>query len=188
MRVSSACLGPLGTNCYLIELESSTIVIDPAEDCPALHSLIGDLSVDVVVLTHGHFDHVGGAWAVSAPEIVMHRDDLPFVDKSFPEHDPIHRTVEDGDEIKPGVKVLHLPGHSPGSIVLQVEDALFVGDVLFASSIGRTDLPGGSMEIMADSLRRLTALPGDYDVYPGHGDSTTLDCERQINPYIRMLR
>ena len=188
MRVSSVCLGSLGTNCYLIELESATLLIDPAEDSSALHSLIGDRSIDVVVLTHGHFDHVGGAWAINAAEIVMHRDDLPFVDEFFPDHDPIHRYVEDGDEIKSGVKVLHLPGHSPGSIVLQIEDFLFVGDVLFASSIGRTDLPGGSMEVMADSLRRLTALPGDYDVYPGHGESTTLDCERQINPYIRMLR
>jgi hydroxyacylglutathione hydrolase len=188
MRVSSACLGSLGTNCYLVELGSVTFLIDPAEDSAALHSLIGDRSIDVVVLTHGHFDHVGGAWATDAPEIVMHRDDLPFVDQFFPEHDPIHRFIEDGDEILPGVKALHLPGHSPGSMILRIEDALFVGDVLFAGSIGRTDLPGGSMEVMADSLRRLAALPGDFDVYPGHGQSTTLDCERRINPYIRMLR
>ena len=188
MRVSSACLGPLGANCYLIELESGTLLVDPAEDSPALHALIGDRSIDVVVLTHGHFDHVGGAWATNAPEIVMHRDDLPFLDQFFADHGPIHRFIKGGDEILPGVRVLHLPGHSPGSLVLVVEDALFVGDVLFAGSIGRTDLPGGSMEVMADSLRRLTALPGDYDVYPGHGESTTLNCERQINPYIRMLR
>jgi len=188
MRVSSACLGQLGTNCYLVEVESGTLLIDPAVDSPALHSLIGDRSIDVVVLTHGHFDHVGGAWAVNAPEIVMNREDLPFVDEYFPNHGPVHRHVEEGDEILPGVKVLHLPGHSPGSIVLRVEDALFVGDVLFAGSIGRTDLARGSMGVMANSLRRLTALPGDYDVYPGHGESTTLNCERQINPYIRMLR
>jgi glyoxylase-like metal-dependent hydrolase (beta-lactamase superfamily II) len=73
-------------------------------------------------------------------------------------------------------------------LVLQIEDALFVGDVLFAGSIGRIDLPNGSMKVMAESLRRLTALPGDYDVYPGHGVFTTLNCERQINPYLRMLR
>jgi len=188
MRVSSACLGPLATNCYLVELESGTLLIDPAEDCPALHSLINNRPIDVVVLTHGHFDHVGGAWAVNTPQIVMHRDDLSFVDEYFPNHDPIHRFVKDGDEILPGVEVLHLPGHSPGSMVLQVGDALFVGDVLFAGSIGRTDFPGGSMKVMAESLRRLKDLPGDYDVYPGHGDFTTLNCERQINPYIRMLR
>lgn len=188
MLVSSACLGPLGTNCYLIELETGTLLVDPAEDSPTLHDLIGNRSIDAVVLTHGHFDHVGGAWATHASEIVMHRDDLPFVDQFFPNHDPIQRFVEDGDEILPGVKVLHLPGHSPGSIALQIGDALIVGDVLFAGSIGRTDLPGGSMDVMADSLRRLMALPGDYDVYPGHGDATTLECERNINPYVRMLR
>ncbi len=188
MRVSSTYLGSLVTNCYLVELESGTLLIDPAEDSPALHSLIGDRSIDIVVLTHGHFDHIGGAWATNAPQIVMHRDDLPFVDQFFPDHGPIHRFIEDDEEILPGVKVLHSPGHSPGSLVLQIEDALFVGDVLFAGSIGRTDLPSGSMKMMAESLRRLIALPGDYDVHPGHGASTTLNCERQMNPYIRMLR
>lgn len=188
MLVSSACLGPLGTNCYLIELDAGILLVDPAEDSPALRSLVGDRSIDAVVLTHGHFDHVGGAWATSAPEIAMHRDDLPFVDQFFPDHKPIQRFIADGDEILPGVQVLHLPGHSPGSVALKIEDALFVGDVLFAGSIGRTDLPGGSMDILADSLRRLMALPGDFDVYPGHGDATTLRCEREINPYVRMLR
>jgi hydroxyacylglutathione hydrolase len=188
MHVSSACLGSLGTNCYLVELESAVLVIDPAEDSPALRRLIGNRAVDVVVLTHGHFDHVGGAWAVGAREVAMHPDDLPLVDRFFPGHDQIHRVIAEGDDVLPGVKVLHLPGHSPGSIVLRIEDALFVGDVLFAGSIGRTDLPGGSMDDMAASLRRLTALPGDYDVYPGHGEPTTLECERRINPYLRLLR
>jgi hydroxyacylglutathione hydrolase len=188
MRVSSTCLGPLGTNCYLVELASGTLLIDPAEDCPALHTLIGDRSIDVVLLTHGHFDHVGGAWAAHASQVLMHRSDLLFVDQFFPNHHPIDRYIDDGDEVLVGAKVLHLPGHSPGSVCVLVEDALFVGDVLFAGSIGRTDLPGGSMDTLSDSLRRLAALPGDYDVYPGHGESTTLDCERQINPYLRMLR
>lgn len=188
MRISSACLGPLSTNCYLIELEAGTLLVDPAEDSPALRALIGDRSIDVVVLTHGHFDHIGGAWISPQAERIMHRDDLPFVDEVFPDHDPISRFVKDGDEILPGVTVLHMPGHSPGSIALRIDDVLVVGDVLFAGSIGRTDLPGGSMDVMADSLRRLIALPGDYAVYPGHGPSTTLACERDINPYVRMLR
>jgi hydroxyacylglutathione hydrolase len=188
MRVSSACLGSLATNCYLIELDSGTLLVDPAEDCPELHSLIDGNSVDFVILTHGHFDHVKGAWAVGAPTVCLHREDLPFVDQAVPDHEKIHRFVEDGDEILPGVEVMHLPGHSPGSIALKIEDALFVGDVLFAGSIGRTDLPQGSMEVLAGSLRRLVALPGEFQVYPGHGDFTTLNCERQINPYLRMMR
>jgi hydroxyacylglutathione hydrolase len=188
MRVSSTCLGSLATNCYLIELDSGTLLVDPAEDCPELHSFIDRRSIDVVVLTHGHFDHVGGAWAVGAPTIVMHREDLPFfVEQAIP-HGEINRFVKDGDAIFPGVEVMHLPGHSPGSIALKIEDALFVGDVLFAGSIGRSDLPRGSMKVLADSLRRLMALSGEFDVYPGHGDFTTLNCERQINPYLRMMR
>ena len=188
MHISSACLGSLATNCYLVELDSGILLIDPAEDSPGLRSLIDGRSIDLVVLTHGHFDHVGGAWAVGAPIIAMHRDDLPFVDHAYPNHNEIHRFVEDGDELLPGVEMLHLPGHSPGSIALKIEDALFVGDVLFAGSIGRTDLPSGSMKVLSESLRRLIALPGDFDVYPGHGDFTTLNCERQMNPYLRMMR
>jgi hydroxyacylglutathione hydrolase len=188
MRVTSACLGPLGTNCYLIERESSVLLIDPAEDSDALRTLIGERPIDAVVLTHGHFDHVGGAWSVGAPDILMHQADLPFVDQFFPDHGSISRYVSEGDEILPDVAVLHLPGHSPGSVVLCIEDALFVGDVLFAGSIGRTDLPGGSTVSMTVSLKRLRALPGDYTVYPGHGEETSLDTERRTNPYLRMLR
>ncbi|MCK5827715.1 MBL fold metallo-hydrolase [Candidatus Bipolaricaulota bacterium] len=188
MHISSACLGPLATNGYLIELDSGNLLIDPAEDGPALQKLIGGRSIDWVVLTHGHFDHIGGAWAVPEAKIAMHRDDLPFVDQEYPDHDEIHRFIQDGDELLPGVETMHLPGHSPGSIALKIEDALFVGDVLFAGSIGRTDLPSGSMKVLSESLRRLINLPGDFDVYPGHGDFTTLNCERQTNPYLRMMR
>jgi glyoxylase-like metal-dependent hydrolase (beta-lactamase superfamily II) len=188
MRVTTACLGPLGTHCYLIEVRDKILLVDPAEDSQALHSLIAGRSVDTVVLTHGHFDHVGGAWAVEASEIVMHSADLPFVDEYFPDHGSIDRFVQEGDEILPGIAVMHMPGHSPGSLVLQTEDRLFVGDVLFAGSIGRTDLPAGSMPLMMDSLRRLMALPGDFAVYPGHGESTRLEQERRTNPYLRMVR
>jgi len=185
MRVSSACLGPLGTNCYLIEIDSGILLVDPADESPALRALIGDRSIDAVVLTHGHFDHVGGAWAVSGVPVALHPNDLPFVDQAFPGHGPIERRLEDGTEILSGVEVVHLPGHSPGSVALRIADALFVGDVLFAGSIGRTDLPGGSNDAMVASLRRLAALPGEYDVYPGHGPATTLDRERATNPYLR---
>jgi len=185
MRVSSACLGPLGANCYLIEIDSGILVVDPAEDAPALRDLIGERSVDAVVLTHGHFDHVGGAWSIDGAPVALHPADLPFVDQEFPGHEPIERRLEDGIEILPGVEVIHLPGHSPGSVALRIGASLFVGDVLFAGSIGRTDLPGSSPEAMAASLRRLASLPGDYDVYPGHGPATTLEIERATNPYLR---
>ncbi len=188
MRVSSACLGPLATNCYLIEMDTYTLLVDPADASPELDALIGNRSIDAVVLTHGHFDHIGGAWSVADAAVLMHAEDLALLDETSPDHGPIETFLSDGDSLAPGIDVLHLPGHSPGSIALKVEDALFVGDVLFAGSIGRTDLPGGSMKAMSDSLRRLIELDGDFDVYPGHGPATTLNCERDTNPYLRMMR
>mgnify|MGYP000154623238 CR=1 FL=1 len=106
----------------------------------------------------------------------------------MPDHGPVDRWLVEGDDWLPGVTLLHLPGHSPGSLVLQTGSALFVGDVLFAGSIGRTDLPGGSFPVMMQSLQRLSALPGDPHVYPGHGETTTLNTERRTNPYLQMLR
>jgi len=188
MRVSSACLGPLATNCYLIELDSTTLLVDPADASPGLAAFIGERTIDAVVLTHGHFDHIGGAWAAGEAAVFMHAEDLGLLDEYSPDHGPIDIFLSDGDCVAPGIDVLHLPGHSPGSIALKIEDALFVGDILFAGSIGRTDLPGGSMKMMSESLRRLVDLEGDYDVYPGHGPATTLNCERDTNPYLRMMR
>ena len=187
MRISSVCLGPLATNCYLIESTSKTVLVDPAELSDPLLFFVGDRSIDIVVLTHGHFDHIGGAWAFDNAEIVMHEADLPFVDQADPEHPPIDRYLSEGDEVIDGLTVLHLPGHSPGSIVLQSPDALIVGDLLFQGSIGRTDLPGGAPRQMQNSLRRIVELEGDPIVYPGHGPTTTLQEERRSNPYLLML-
>lgn len=188
MNVRSACLGPLGTNCYLVEHPEWTLLIDPAEGGPALDALIGTHTVDWIVLTHGHFDHVGGAWAVPAARVAMHKADLPFVEQAVADHGSVDRWLVEGDDWLPGVAVLHLPGHSPGSVALQIGNALFVGDVLFARSVGRTDLPGGSPTAMMQSLKRLASLSGDLEIYPGHGEITTLEIERRTNPYLQALR
>ncbi len=184
MHVSSICLGPLLTNCYLVELDERTVLIDPAEDSPRLASLLNGRTVDAVVLTHGHFDHVGGAWACDGAEVMMHEADLTYVDGFFPDHGPIDRMLDEGDEAVAGLKVLHTPGHSPGSLALLGDGVLFVGDLLFAGSIGRTDLPGGSPREMEGSLRRIAGLAGDLIVYPGHGEVTTLGRERATNPFL----
>jgi len=188
MRVSSICLGPLATNCFLVEMDGTSVLVDPAEDSEALSSFLGDASVDIVVLTHGHFDHVGGAWACRGASVMMHKADLPYVDHFYPDHRPIDRYLDEGDDIVAGLSVLHTPGHSPGSIVLLADGALLVGDLLFAGSIGRTDLPGGSAREMEASLRRIVGLPGDPAVYPGHGEATTLGRERGTNPFLASMR
>jgi glyoxylase-like metal-dependent hydrolase (beta-lactamase superfamily II) len=105
----------------------------------------------------------------------------------FPQHPPFQRLLRDGEELAEGVRVLHTPGHSPGSVVLALDGVLLTGDLLFAGSVGRTDLPGGSDEEMDRSLRKLLALSGEAVVYPGHGEATTLERERRRNPFLRGL-
>lgn len=190
MRVESICLGSLATNCYLMSVDGVTVLIDPAEASETLFSFIGERKVDLVVNTHGHFDHVGGDWKLQeqGAQVLLHRGDLPFVDRFYPDHPSIDRYLKEGDEIAGVLRVLHVPGHSPGSVVLVGNGVLFSGDLLFAGSIGRTDFPGGSVEEMRESLRRILALPEDYRVYPGHGETTTLKKERRENPFLLGLR
>ena len=187
IRVTSVCLGSLGTNAYLIEAGENVLLVDPAADDPALHALVGSRQVGLVVNTHGHFDHIGGNWAVPSEAVCIHEADEKLASFFYPDHPSFNRKLKDGEELVKGVRVLHTPGHSPGSIVLVMDGALVTGDLLFAGSIGRTDLPGGSDEEMDESLRKIMALPGDYDVYPGHGPATTLERERRRNPFLRGL-
>ena len=186
MRVETVCLGELATNCYLIDAGGKTILIDPAQSCDALTLFLVGHSVDLVVNTHGHFDHIGGDWDLQkrGAQLLVHKADLPLIDRFYPDHPAFDRYLEDGDLLPGGLRVKHTPGHSPGSVVLVGDDVLFVGDLLFAGSIGRTDFPGGSMEQMNKSLSRLAALPGDYLVYPGHGPATSLQKERRTNPFL----
>jgi glyoxylase-like metal-dependent hydrolase (beta-lactamase superfamily II) len=189
MRVETICLGELATNCYLIDTDSVTILIDPAQPGDGLTSFLSGRRVDLVINTHGHFDHIGGDWELqrSGAQLLIHRADLSLVDRSYPDHPPFDRYIEEGEILPGGLRVMHTPGHSPGSIVLVGDGVLFVGDLLFAGSIGRTDFPGGSMKEMNRSLARLLSLPGDYRIYPGHGPETSLGRERRANPYLLRL-
>jgi len=189
MRIESICLGSLATNCYLVSVDGTTIIIDPAEPSESLHSFIGERTIDLVVNTHGHFDHVGGNWMLQeqGARICIHPADIPYVDHFYPDHPAIDTPLEEGEEIAGILRVLHVPGHSPGSIALQGDGVIFSGDLLFAGSIGRTDLPGGSMEAMRKSLERILTLPGDVRVYPGHGEATTVEKERRTNLFLRCL-
>ena len=199
MEVKVLQVGPIGTNCYILEDEMAraAAIIDPGDEAGRILQVIEDDGVDVkyILLTHGHYDHTTAVpqlhKALPQAEIYIHRADANGAGSQlFPlaGQIPDLKFYDEGDTLALGdmtIQVLHTPGHSKGSVTLKVGDVLFCGDTLFAGSCGRTDLAGGSYaEIMA-SLKKLGQLPGDYHVCPGHDVTSTLERERRSNPFLR---
>ena len=198
MEIKHIYIPSVYTNCYLLLDEGSgaVAVIDPGDDITdsLLHFCVDNgWEVRAVFLTHGHYDHVGGVNPLrrkfpDAP-VYLHHADTGKNDRLSPTAGLGNVNLwREGDVVSLGglqVEVLHTPGHTPGSVCLRCRDALFTGDTLFAGSMGRTDFPGGSQEAIMDSLKRLGTLQGDYRVFPGHSEFTTLERERQTNPYLR---
>ncbi len=205
-QVAVYSLGPVQTNCFLVfDSESrECVVIDPAWEGERLADEIArrGLALKAVLVTHAHFDHIGGCAALVARHpapIYLHPADLPlwsveggaaYFGLAIEPLPPAGPAFEDGMHLRCGVldfEVLHLPGHTPGHVGL-LEAArgwLFSGDVLFADSIGRTDLPGGDYATLMASIRdRLLTLPDSTVVYSGHGPETTIGRERRTNPFI----
>ena len=188
-------LGAYQTNCYILHQEdsSSCVVIDPGYTPEVILDFLAGkgLTLEAILLTHGHFDHVGAVRDLAAEtgcRVYLNPDDLSMPPKLTAGPLYYTDTYSEGDTISPAgisFQVLSTPGHTPGSVCLIAEDFLFSGDTLFAGSCGRTDLPGGSTRAIRESLRRLAALPQDYSVHPGHGESTTLAWEKQYNPYMK---
>jgi glyoxylase-like metal-dependent hydrolase (beta-lactamase superfamily II) len=201
--------GELHANCYLLGCPDTreALVIDPGGEGERILGLLADhdFRLTTVINTHGHFDHIGGNRVLverSGAELLLHAADLPLLRGASqhaaafgcrpvdPSPEPT-RLLDDGDQVQVGsivLQVTHLPGHSPGSVCLRLGQRLFVGDVLFAGSIGRTDLPGGDQYALMRGLHdRLLVLPDATVVYPGHGPETTIGHERRHNPYLRVL-
>ena len=209
LKVQSFVLGPIMTNAYLIWDEETRhgVVVDPGAEPEQLISSIKDeqLTVEAILLTHAHFDHIGGVEdvrKVTGAPVYLHEREASWLTNPtengsamFGEH--VRAESADilltGDEVptfaEREVKVLHTPGHSPGSVSYYWEEAqlLVSGDVLFQGSIGRTDLPGGDYDTLMASLRRVIELPEVTRVLPGHGPETTIEQEQMANPFISGL-
>ncbi len=206
MKYENVIVGSLETNCYLIYCEETLecAVMDPGAEPEKIFLAINEKKLKPVVLinTHGHVDHIGANKDVKERyeiPLLIHSADVPMLNsilqsgialflgaKASPRPD---RLLVEGEEVKIGtssLKVIHTPGHSPGSLCFVQDGLLFSGDTLFCGGVGRTDLPGGSMEKMMDSIRnKILTLSDETLVFPGHGPQTTVGQERYMNPFIR---
>lgn len=195
MDIRTLPAGPLGANCYLLSSGSAGVILDPGGEAGRIARECGAMKMApaAILLTHGHFDHVGGVEELTrlfpGLPVYIHPGDVQEGPSQFSWTGiPGWHPLSDNQALsfcEIELKVIHTPGHSPGSVVFRWEDCLFTGDTLFRGSIGRTDLPGGDGRAMLASLERLAGLEGDFQVYPGHDVPTTLDWERRANPFLR---
>ena len=194
MEFVSLPVGSYQTNCYLVWKQGAEdcVVIDPGDEAQKVLAQAQKLgkTVSAILLTHGHFDHVGAVRQIAAEsdcDVYLHSAELTLPKIFTAGTLYCTHTYGEGDTVDAAglqFTVLHTPGHTPGSVCLICEDTMFSGDTLFAGSCGRTDLPGGSHRTIEESLHRLAQLECDYTVCPGHGPSTTLFYEKQTNPYL----
>ncbi|MCY6957637.1 MBL fold metallo-hydrolase [Clostridium brassicae] len=204
MKVQRLVLGMFNTNCYIIsgKVLGKCILIDPADDAEVIRKCLvqQNLVPEAILLTHGHYDHF-----LAVPKLQEVWKELPVYchsldcPKEKEQYDmgmvfqtvtafPNVRGIEEGQKLELAgfnITVYHTPGHTKGSVLFLVEDGLFTGDTLFCRSIGRTDFAGGDDAQMYLSLRRISEIKGDYNVYPGHEEVTTLSAEKRYNPYLK---
>lgn len=205
MKIIRIPVGQLAANCYIIETENkNAIAVDAGGDFERLKKYLDDngLCLKKILLTHGHFDHIGATAQLSKEynaEVFVHENDAPMLTDrresladaagGMPHTDvEKYTTVKDGDIITQdelSFEVIHTPGHTRGGVCYKCGGSIFTGDTLFKMSMGRTDFPGGSAFQLFNSLKKLDSLDGDYDIYPGHNEPTTLDYERKYNAYLK---
>ena len=202
MRARGFTVGPLQENCWVIEEGARAIVVDPGDEAERLIEELEGLTVDAILLTHTHFDHVGAVAALArhtgapvfcpATEVFILQEINAYVFPGYGPYEPYdpQETIEGGEHLTLAgleIDVLFTPGHSPGHVSFSIPDhqLLLSGDVLFQGSIGRTDLPGGDPERLMESIAMLLdTLPDDTRVLPGHMGVTTLGRERHTNPFL----
>jgi len=203
-KVHTLVVGRLQTNCYILQSDSTALVVDPGDEPERILRFLTDIAVKPsrIIATHTHFDHVLGVDSIRDKfqiPFLIHHDDLSMLesmqsrvrqimDFSVPPPPKVDQFLRDGESIAFGedrLKVIHTPGHSPGSISLVGPGFVLTGDALFNQSIGRTDLPGGDLDTLVRSItERLFTLDDDTIVYPGHGPETSIGDEKLANPFV----
>ena len=198
MKVKMMQVGPIGTNCYILEDDKTNkaAVIDPGDEADKIAQVLqtDGAEVEYILLTHGHYDHTTGVPDLKEhfpdAQVYIHQADANGAGSTlYPLAGQVAglKHYKEGDSLTLGsltIQVMETPGHSPGSVTLRVGDVLFTGDTLFCGSCGRTDLRGGSYEQIMVSLKRLGELEGDFHVCPGHDRTSTLEQERRYNPFL----
>jgi len=204
VKIYPLVVGKLQTNCYILQSGKEALIIDPGDEPDRIRKFMADLGAkpSLIVATHTHFDHVLGVESLKAETgapFSIHKDDLPmleamqarvqqFMGFNVPPPPKVDSFLKHGDQLTLGnetIRILHTPGHSPGSISLAGKGYVFTGDALFNQSIGRTDLPGGDYQTLIRSIReQLFVLDDNTLVYPGHGPETSIGDEKLVNPFV----
>ncbi|AIS52320.1 beta-lactamase domain-containing protein [Thermoanaerobacter kivui] len=208
MKIQKYVVGLYGVNCYIVFDEESgeAIVIDPGENASEIYKYIesNNLKVKYILLTHGHFDHIGGVEELrklTQAKIAISKEDSPMLlNENLNLSEMVYKKIlcspadillNDGDTLSFGkyrVEVIHTPGHTKGGVCFKIGNVCFTGDTLFKGSIGRYDFPGGDFATLMDSIKnKLLVLGDDVLIYPGHGDSSTIGNEKRLNMFLRDL-